>query len=314
MIETNRVYAGIDISKARLDAALSSGKEIVTFSNNDSGIAELVNYLRGFTLELVVMEATGGLEKMVAALLTEAGIAAVVVNPRQARDYAKAMGLLAKTDTLDARVLARFASDIRPEVRPLPDEQTRQIKAAMARRRQVMGMITAEKNRLHGADLMVRPLIEAHIVWLKGQLKEIDRSLDKQIRSSPIWQAREKLLRTVPGVGPVLSRTLLGSLCELGGMNRKQAAALVGVAPYNRDSGTLRGKRAIRGGRPAIRGPLYMGALAATKCNPVIAAYYHHLLAAGKSKKVALTACMRKLITILNAMLRDNRAWQVVEY
>lgn len=313
MKETDRVYAGIDISKSSLDIALSQGKEVRGFSNNDEGIAELVSYLKGLTLELVVMEATGGLEKMVAASLTEAGIAAVVVNPRQARDYARAMGLLAKTDNLDARILARFAGDIRPEVRPLPDEQSLHIKAAMTRRRQVMGMLTAEKNRLYGAETSVRPLIEAHIVWLNGQLKDIDRNLDNQIKSSPIWRAREKLLRSVPGVGPVLSRTLMGSLCELGAMNRKQAAALVGVAPYNRDSGIMKGQRSIRGGRLAIRSPLYMGALAATRCNPVIGAYYRRLLAAGKSKKVALTACMRKLITILNAILRDNRAWQYAE-
>jgi len=310
MKEAERVYAGVDISKSSLDAAVSRGGEVMSFKNSDEGIAGLVSYFKGFTLELVVMEATGGLEKMVAASLTEAGIAAVVINPRQARDYAKATGLLAKTDTLDARTLARFARDIRPHVRPMPDETTLKIKAAMARRRQVMGMITAEKNRLHGTDLSVRPLIEAHIVWLSGQLKEIDRNLDSQIKNSPIWQAREKLLRSVPGVGPVLSRTLMGLLCELGEMNRKQAAALVGVAPYNRDSGTLRGKRAIQGGRTAIRSPLYMGALVATKCNPVISAYYQHLLDVGKSKKVALTACMRKLITILNAILRDNRPWQ----
>lgn len=310
MKETDRVCAGIDISKSRLDTALSSGKEIRSFGNDDQGIMEMIKYFQGFTLELVVMEATGGLERMVAASLAGAGMPAVVVNPRQVRDYAKATGLLAKTDTLDARMLARFARDIRPDVRMLPDEQTLQIKAAMARRLQVMRMITAEKNRLHGADVSVRPLIEAHIAWLNGQLKDIDRTLDDHIKNSPIWRTKEKLLRSVPGVGPILSRTLMGSLCELGAMNRKQAAALVGVAPYNRDSGTLRGKRAIRGGRTAIRSPLYMAALVATRCNPVIRPYYQHLLYVGKTKKVALTACMRKLITILNAILRDNRAWQ----
>ena len=313
MKETEGIYAGIDVSKSGLDVALSQGKEIKRFGSDDRGMAELVSYLAAFNPELVVMEATGGLEKLTAAVLTEAGMAVVVVNPRQVRDYAKAMGLLAKTDTLDARMLARFARDIRPEVRPFADGQTLQIKAAMARRRQVMGMITAEKNRLAGADLSVRPLIKAHIAWLNGQIKEIDRNLDNHIRSSPIWRAREKLLRSVPGVGPVLSRTLMGSLAELGRMNRKQAAALVGVAPYNRDSGTLRGKRAIKGGRTAIRSPLYMGALAATRCNPVIGAYYQYLLANGKSKTVALTACMRKLVTILNAMMRDNRTWQYAE-
>jgi transposase len=308
-----KLFAGIDISKSSLDVALSHSKEIKRFTNDEDGITELTRYLSGYPLELVVMEATGGLEKLVAAALTEAGIATVVVNPRQARNYAKAIGLLAKTDKIDARTLARFAQDIHPEVRPLPGEQTLQIKAAMARRRQVMGMITAEKNRLQGADSSVRPLIEEHIIWLHGQLKDIDRNLDNQISSSPIWRAKETLLRSVPGIGPVVSRTLIGSLCELGELNRKQVAALVGVAPFNRDSGTLKGKRAVWGGRAAIRGPLYMAALVATGCNPVIGAFYQHLLAAGKSKKVALTACMRKLITILNAMLRDNRAWQYAE-
>jgi len=310
MEKVEGLYAGIDISQSSLDVALSHGNGVKRFSNDDEGLVKLVGYLKGLSPELAVMEATGGMEKLAVATLTEAGVAAVVVNPRQVRDYARAMGLLAKTDNLDARTLARFARDIRPEVRPLPGEQTLQIKAAMTRRRQVMGMITAEKNRLHGADLSVRPLIDEHIAWLKGQLKEIDRNLDSYIRSSPIWRAKENLLRSVPGVGPVVSRTLIGSLCELGALNRKQVAALVGVAPFNRDSGTLRGKRAVWGGRAAIRGPLYMAALVATGRNPVIGPYYQHLLAVGKPKKVALTACMRKLITILNAMLRDNRAWE----
>jgi transposase len=259
---------------------------------------------------LVVTEATGGLEKLVLASLIEAGMPAAVVNPRQIRSFAKATGELAKTDTIDARIIARFAEHIRPKVRPVPDEQTLEIKAIMGRRRQVIAMITSERNRLPGADLSVRPLIIAHISWLKGQLEDIDRRMDSQIRNTPAWRDKEELLKTVPGVGPVLSRTLLGSMTELGEMNRKQVAALAGVAPFNQDSGTFRGKRSIRGGRTSVRAPLYMAALVATRRNPVIGQYYSHLLATGKVKKVALTACMRKLLTILNAMLRDNRPWQ----
>jgi transposase len=305
-----KAYVGIDVSKSTLDVAVSWQKEIKRFPNDESGAEQLANYLKGFTIEAAVMEATGGLEKLISAALTEAGIPAVVVNPRQVRDYARATGKLAKTDSIDARILAGFAQDIHPEIRPLTDDQTARIKDLMTRRRQVMGMITAEKSRLSSASSSVRPFVESHIGWLKGQLKEIDSDLDSQIRSSPVWREKEALLRSVPGVGPVLSRALLGYMPELGKINRKQIAALAGVAPYNRDSGTLRGKRCIWGGRAGIRSPLYMAALVATKHNPVIASLYQHLLAAGKAKKVALTACMRKLLLILNAMLRDNCAWQ----
>ncbi len=305
-------YAGIDVSKSTLDVALTQEKGVRRFSNDEGGVGELVSYLEGFSLKAAVMEATGGLEKLLAAALTEAGIPAVVINPRQVRDYARATGKLAKTDAIDARILSGFAQDIHPEVRPLTDSQTAKIKGLMARRRQVQGMIAAEKNRLSSASIEVKPLVESHIAWLKEQLGEIDRNLGNQIRNSPIWREKENLLKSVPGVGPVLARTLLGYLPELGTLSRKQAAALVGVAPLNRDSGTLRGRRSIWGGRAMVRPPLYMAALVATRRNPVIASLYKRLLAAGKTRKVALTACMRKLLVILNAMLRDNCSWQYV--
>jgi transposase len=305
-----KVFAGIDVAKSTLEVAITGQKEVRSFSNSKGGIEELLNYLKAMPLKGIVMEATGGLEKLLSATLTETGLPAVVVNPRQVRDYAKAKGKLAKTDAIDARILAQFARDIHPEVRALPDKQTEQIKSIMARRCQVIEMITAERNRLNTADLSVRPLIESHIDWLKGQLKEIDRNLDEHIRSSPIWREKEAMLRSTPGVGPVLSRTLIGSLPELGKLNRKEIATLVGVAPLNRDSGTLRGKRTIWGGRAKVRASLYMAALVGTRYNPVIKAFYTRLLQKGKAKKVALVACMRKLLTILNSIIRYRKAWQ----
>ncbi len=305
-----QTYVGVDIAKARLDVALGNKKEIKSFTNDEAGIDALVSYLQEYHPTTIVMEATGGLEKLISGVLVEANLPVVIVNPRQVRDYAKAKGKLAKTDIIDAHIMAEFACDIHPEVRPLADKQTEEIKSIMARRRQVVGMLTMEKNRLYDASKAVKPLISAHIEWLRHQLKEIDKNLDEQIRNSPIWREKEDLLRSVPGVGPVLSITLMGSLPELGRLNRKQIAALVGVAPMNRDSGTMRGKRTIRGGRSNVRAVLYMSTLAATRFNPVIKAYYNHLLGQGKEKKLALTACMRKLLTILNAIVRDHRSWQ----
>jgi transposase len=305
-----KVYAGIDVAKATLDVATSKQKEIKSFTNDEDGIKQVVSYLKKELPSIVVMESTGGLEKLLAASLVEAGLPAVIVNPRQIRDFARATGRLAKTDSIDARVMADFARDIHPEVRPLSDRKTEGIKALMVRHHQVVGMITIEHNRLLSANKTVRPTIQSHITWLRNQLKDIDKDLEKHIQSSSIWREKDDLLRSVPGVGTVLSITLIGSLPELGSLNRKQIAALAGIAPVNRDSGTMRGKRTISGGRARVRTALYMSALTATRYNPVIKAYYQHLLKLGKVKKVALTACMRKLLTILNAMIRDNNRWQ----
>ena len=258
---------------------------------------------------LVLLEATGGLELPLVAALAAAALPVVMVNPRQVRDFAKATGTLAKTDALDAGVLAHFADVVRPDVRPLKDAETQVLSSLTARRHQVMTMLVAEKNRLGSAIAAVRPRIEAHIAWLEQELSEIDEGLRQTLRSSPVWREKDDLLRTVPGVGQQLSLTLLANLPELGTLNRREIAALVGVAPYNRDSGALRGKRAVWGGRSRVRAVLYMGALVASRHNPAIRDFYQRLLAAGKPKKVALVACMRKLLVILNAMLKHGSAW-----
>ena len=305
----DKIFVGIDVSKTSLDVAITSQKEIKSFSNNESGIGQIVTYLKKHNPVLTVMEATGNLERFLAASLVEANLPAVVVNPRQVRDFARAKGILAKTDSLDARILAEFGREIQPEIRPFPDKQTEQIKAILARRQQIIEMVTMENNRLGKADTRVLPSIQNHLNWLKQELKDIDQDLNDKIGQSPIWREKDNLLKSVPGVGPVLSMTLLGALPELGTLNRKQIAALAGVAPFNRDSGKYRGKRAIKGGRSQVRAALYMAALVATRFNPVIRSYYQHLLVLGKLKKIALVACMRKLLTILNAILRDHRAW-----
>jgi transposase len=305
-----KIYAGIDVAKATLDMAISNQKEIRSFTNDENGINQLVHYLKKEPPAIIVMEATGGLEKLLAAALTGAGLPAVIVNPRQIRDFARAKGKLAKTDAIDARIMADFACDIHPEVRALSDQQTEEIKALMVRHQQVVRMITSENNRLSSTNKAVRSSIQSHVQWLKLQLKEIDKNLEEQIQNSPVWREKDNILRSVPGVGPVLSITIMGSLPELGRINRKQIAALVGVAPLNRDSGVMRGKRSIWGGRARVRAALYMATLTSTRFNPVIRAYYEHLLKAGKAKKVALTACMRKLLTILNVMIRNNNTWR----
>lgn len=303
-------YAGVDVSKATLDVAVSNQKAVKSFPNDESGIAQAVLYLKEVRPVLTVTEATGGLEKLLAVSLVEAAVPVVVVNPRQVRDFARAKGKLAKTDNIDAAILSAFACDIHPEVRALTDKQTEEIKAMMGRRQQITAMITMEKNRLHSAGPRVTPSVELHIKWLKGELKSLDKELEDMIQDSPAWREKDSLFKSVPGVGPVLSMTLLGVFPEMGRLTRKQIAALAGVAPFNRDSGVYRGKRTIKGGRVKIRPPLYMAALSATRSNPVIREYYNHLLQKGKAKKVALTACMRKLLVILNAIVRDNRPWR----
>jgi transposase len=304
------VFVGIDVAKATLDLALRPSGERWTVANEEAAIHALVQALRPRAPTLVVLEATGGFEHAVVAALAAVGLPVVVANPRQVRDFARATGQLAKTDAIDAQILALFAERVRPEPRALPDEAVQALDALLTRRRQLLEMLVAEKNRLGFAQPPVRRGITQHIRWLERRLADVDHDLAEMIEASPVWRAKDDLLQSVPGVGPVLSRTLLGELPELGLLNRKQIAALVGVAPLARDSGTLRGKRLIWGGRAPIRTVLYMSALAGARHNPVLRAFYLRLRAAGKPAKVALTACMRKLLTILNAMVRSNTHWQ----
>jgi transposase len=307
---SDRVFVGIDVSKDRLDVALRPSAERWAVANDEPGFATVVARLQAVHPTGVVLEATGGLEIPLTGALAAAGLPVVVVNPRQVRDFAKATGKLAKTDALDAAVLAQFAEAVRPALRPLPDAATRGLSALLTRRRQLLEMRTAEKNRLGSAGRPIHREIQAHITWLDRRLAHLDDDLARTIRESPVWREKDDLLRSAPGVGPVLARTLLASLPELGTLNRKQSAALVGVAPLNRDSGTLRGKRAVWGGRAHVRAALYMSALAATRYNPVIRAFYQRLCAAGKAKKVALTACMHKLLGILNSMVKHRTPWR----
>ena len=303
------IYVGIDVSKERLDVAVRPNGDSWGVSYNQSGVEELVAELAALVPAVVVLEATGNLEVPAVAALAAAGLPVVVVNPRQVRDFAKATGRLAKTDALDAQVLAHFAEAVRPSQRPLPDAQTQELAALTTRRNQVMTMLVAEKNRLGQATAEVRPGIQAHITWLEQELDDLDQRLRQSIRRSPVWRERDDLLRSVPGVGEQLSLILLAHLPELGTLDRKQIAALVGVAPINRDSGRMRGKRSVWGGRARVRAALYMAALVASRHNPVIRDLYQRLLAAGKAKKLALTACMRKLLTILNAMVKNDQRW-----
>jgi transposase len=304
-------FVGIDVSKAVLDIAVSPTAEAWTVSNSEAGTRDLVERLRLLAPTLIVLEATGGLERRAVAALAGAGLPVVAVNPRQVRDFARATGRLAKTDAIDAAVLAHFGDRIRPEVRPHRDADTQELEALVVRRRQVVDMITAEKNRL-GAEppsKRVKTAIGKTIKWLEKQLEEIDSDLDQAVRNSPAWREKDELFRSVPGVGKVLSRTLLSLLPELGQVSNKQIVALVGLAPFNRDSGTQRGRRCIWGGRAHVRAVLYMCALTASRFNPVIRAFHARLIAAGKLPKVAFVACMRKLLTILNAMARSKSPW-----
>lgn len=303
------VYVGIDVGKEHLDVARHGEDEVWRFANDDSGIQALLDQLAPFTPKLVVLEATGGFEFPAAAALAAASIPVVIANPRQTRDFAKSTGQLAKTDTIDARGLAFFAARVQPEVRELPSEETRALEAIVARRRQIIEMTTAEKNRLGFALKPVQKGIQKHIRWLERQLSDVDQDLDSMIRRSPVWAAKQDLLQTVPGVGPNLSRTLLAALPELGRLSHKQIAALAGIAPIARDSGKFRGKRVTWGGRAPVRAALYMSVWSAAKWNPVIRVFYDRLRAKGKPAKVAQVACMRKLLTILNAMIRDGVEW-----
>lgn len=306
----DEVFVGIDIAKARLDVAVRPDGEVFTAEHTPDGITALVERLASLEPSLIVLEATGGLERPLTIALAEQALPVVVVNARQARDYAKATGRLAKTDRIDAMVLAEFAEKVRPQLRDLPDARARALEALVSRRRQVVEMITAERNRLHAChDAAVRTDIEAHLAYLTSRRDHLDQDLVTAVQADPTWLAKARLLRSVPGVGPVLAVTLLAELPELGHLSHKRLAALVGVAPINRDSGSMRGYRGAWGGRASIRATLYMAALVATRHNPVIRAFYEHLLSRGKAKKVALVACMRKLLTILNALLHANTSW-----
>ena len=310
-MEQEVTYVGIDVAKAQLDVAVRPTDDRWEVPHDQAGVRQLVSQLKALQPVMVLLEASGGLEVTLVAALAAEAVPVVVVNPRQVRDFARATGKLAKTDALDAAVLAHFAEAVRPPVRPLRDAETQVLNSMAARRHQVMTMLVSEKNRLSAATTVaVRPRIEAHIAWLERELDELDEGLRQTLRQSPVWREKDDLLRTVPGVGEQLSITLLAYLPELGTLDRRQIAALVGVAPFNRDSGTLRGKRTVWGGRARVRAALYMGALVASRFNPVIQDFYQRLLAAGKPKKLALTACMRKLLVILNSMLKHGSPWR----
>lgn len=310
-METGPLYVGIDVSKAQLDVAERPSGERAVIPHTEQDIAALVEQLGARRPACVVLEATGGLQAPLASALAIAGISVAVVNPRQVRDFARATGQLAKTDAIDAQILARFAEAVRPAPRPLPDEATQAFSALLTRRRQLIEMLVAEQHRMRTAPRPIQRQIQAHLTWLKQQLAMLDEDLTHRIQATPLWREQEDLLRSVPGIGPVVSRTLLGELPELGRLTHKQIAALVGVAPLNRDSGSLRGRRIIWGGRAVVRGVLYMSAVVAARRNPIIKAFYQRLRTAGKAPKVALVACMRKLVTILNAMVKHRTPWRL---
>ena len=305
-------FVGIDVAKDRLDVHLRPGGENFTVTRDGEGLAQLVDRLHRLAPRLVVMEATGGYETIVASAVAAAHLPLAVVNPRQIRDFARATGKRAKTDAIDAAAIAHFAEAIRPPARPIAEPEAQALGELVARRRQVIEMMVAERNRRRRAtQRRVVRAIDRHLELLQSELCELEGDIDGAIRGSPAWQADADLLASVPGVGPATLRTLIAELPELGRLDRRKIAALVGVAPINRDSGTMRGRRTIAGGRPAVRTALFMAALVASRRNPIIAAYYAKLRAAGKTAKQALTACIRKLVVILNAILRDRKPWQL---
>lgn len=309
-VETADRFVGIDVSKARVDVHVRPDG-IAFFSATDAeGLAELVRRLPPLRPTLVVLEASGGYEGVIAATLAEAGLPVAIVNPRQVRKFAGAIGRLAKTDAIDAAVIAHFAQAVRPAARPLPDDLAVRLAELMARRRQLVVMINAEKQRLAKArDRIAQRSFKALLKSLEAERARIDRAIDKLIEASPLWCAQQDLLKSVPGIGNVVARTLIAELPELGRVDRRQIAALAGVAPMNWDSGRYRGKRKIQGGRVEVRAPLYMACLVAIRHNPTLKAFYRRLRDAGKPARLALVAAMRKLLTILNAMLRDGKSW-----
>jgi len=308
-LEAPPIFVGIDVSKAQLDVAIRPSAQILSVTNDKAGIKILIKQLKKLRPHLVVLESTGGLERQVISALLSAEIAVSMVNPRHVRDFAKSIGQLAKTDRIDAAVIAHYAEAVRPAVRPLPDQLTLELKALMARRRQVIEMIVAEKNRLVTASKAVKKRITAHIAYLEKELESADQDLDGFIEQNATWKENQEILCSTPSIGPVTSRTLLIELPELGALDRKKIAALVGVAPFPRDSGTLKGRRTIWGGRAPVRTSLFMATLAATRFNPVIRDFYKRLKAKGKLSKVCLVACMHKLLTILNSMIKNKTRW-----
>jgi transposase len=317
VMEESRVVVGIDVGKDRLDVACLGSLGCVGggsgrgFDNHAPGHAALIAWLIEQSPELIVLESSGRYERVVVAAIASAGLPVVVVNPRQVRDFARALGILAKTDAIDALVLARFGQKVQPPIRPLPDAESAALADVLGRRRQLIELRTAEVNRLGLATAKpVQASIRAVLAVLERQIAWIDDDLDRRIKQSPIWKHKHDLLTSVPGIGPQTARTLLACLPELGELGRQPIAALVGIAPINRDSGAMRGKRTTGGGRKTVRSALYMATLVATRHNPVLNAHYARLLAAGKAKKLALVACMRKLLVILNAMLRNQTSWR----
>lgn len=304
------VYMGIDVSKARLDYAYYQDKKRYQVGRDTDGVAHLVAECQQRAVRLVVVEATGGMELVVVGALLAAGVPTAVVNPRQARDFAKAAGQLAKTDKIDAHLLAHFGAVMQPRVYQMPSPEAQRLEALLTRRSQLIEMRTSERNRLPSIHESQRDNLQQHIAWLNAEVKQLEQELEHTLRQSETWKAKDELLQSVPGVGKIVSASLLAWLPELGQLSGKQIAALVGVAPLNRDSGQMKGRRTIWGGRAQVRAALYMAALSAIVHNPVIAAFYRRLLAAGKPFKVAITACMRKLLTILNAMMKHGSLWK----
>lgn len=306
-----QIFVGIDVAKDRLDVHVRPSDEAFSVARDSEGLTALMQRLGPLHPYLVVLEATGGFEQTLAAALVSEAMPLAVVNPRQIRDFARATGQLAKTDALDAKAIARFAEAIKPEPRPVPDEQARALGELVARRRQVIEMMTAERNRRGqlSSPRLIKS-VDRLLAVLQKELSELEQEVGEGIRGTPAWRERDELLRSVPGIGNVVARTLIADLPELGRLGRKQIAALVGIAPLNRDSGRMHGKRTTWGGRAKVRSALYMAALVASRRNPVLKAFYQRLISFGKPKKLALIAVMRKLLTILNAMVRDNKRWQ----
>lgn len=312
MTSADELFVGIDVGKKKNDVHIHGVEDESEYHNDAEGIRELVDSMRQLKPTLIVAEATGGYERVMVAELSAAGLPIAVVNPTRVRRFAESLGQLAKTDKIDARMIAHFASVVRPPVRTLKSEEEEHLADLMDRRRQIIVMLTAEKNRLHTSRGHIRDDIQEHVDWLTGKRNELDKEIDSMIRNSQEWSEKAALLRSVPGVGPVTAATLLADLPELGTLNRQKIAALVGVAPFNKDSGKKRGKRRIFGGRAPVRRTLYMAALVCTRFNPVIKQFYTRLIERGKEKKVALTACMRKLLVILNALVRKQEVWHYV--
>jgi len=310
MSNTTELFVGIDVSKDELEICVRPNNKSLTFANTEDGIALMVEHLKTLSPSLIVLEATGGYEMAAVNALGCKGLPIVVINARQVRDFAKSTGRLAKTDRIDAQVIAHFAQAVHPPLRPLKDEQTQRLEALNTRRKQIVKMITAEQNRLHQAPKWTAKTIKSHISWLEKELKRIDKDISNLIKGSPIWREKDAILQSFKGVGPVTSAKLLASLPELGTLNSRKISALVGLAPLNRDNGKFRGTRGTRGGRRDVRNNLYMAALSASRSNPIIKDFYLRLIQAGKPHKVAITACMRKIVVILNSMIKNMTIWQ----